>query len=211
MRAPWVRKLGIGRTKGVKNATRRAWEHSLIAYSSVFPFFEIFKWILFNHLHYPREKKSSGLHWPLLCCPIGCWKQELAHSSISMHHHAAMGKCSLPRRKDGYHTWQCNLLPSSSFLQALTMYVFSLQNSEQIHSPGRQQPLATRQGWEGSGGIEFQSQISAQPSWKSPSLLGPWAAIPFFSSHHWTLQPQGQCSSKYGPWTRRIDFTLGAC
>lgn len=83
------------------------------------------------------------------------------------------------------------MVQSPSFLllpRALTMCMFPLQNPEQIHSPGRQQPLPTRWRWEGSGGTELQSQLPTQPSWNSPSLPGP--AQRFLSCpHHWTQHP----------------------
>lgn len=101
---------------------RNGWGHPLIAYSSVLLLFKTLKKALFNHLHDWGKKApvcngfccaapsdTEGRNWLIL---------------LSLDHCPAMGKCSLPPRKDSYHAWWCNLLPSSSFPQALTMYFF---------------------------------------------------------------------------------------
>lgn len=79
---------------------------------------------------------------------------------------------------------------------------FSLKISEQMHGPGRQQPLPIRWWWEGSGGIELPAQLPILPSWNSPFLRGP-ALLSLSSPHRWTWH----CSSKCGPWNSSTDFT----
>lgn len=79
------------------------------------------------------SQHSSHLHdWgkkALVCTGFCCAAPSDTESRnwlilLSLDHCPAMGKRSLPPRKDSYHTWWCNLLPSPSFPQALTMYIF---------------------------------------------------------------------------------------
>lgn len=121
------------------------------------------------------KKKNSGLHWILLCCPIRCWRWELAHSAVSRSqgnaachregtvtiHNGAISFLPLPPCKHS----QCTFPPSK--IQSKC----TAQENDSLFQVG----MGRKWG-------HWLATTAPNIAFLEISLLGPRAAPPLFSS-----------------------------